>query len=113
MVPKTENEMKGLIAAVRQLERIKKRARALGIFTDDRELLECSGCGLKEDVTFEGLLMTYDKNATLLEDSGLRFNRIDETSYACPACGAMVRVEDETTIQLVEEEEKPRKKIVF
>jgi hypothetical protein len=49
----------GLIAAVRQLEQTKQQARALGIFTDDRELLECPSCGLLEDVTAEGLLVTY------------------------------------------------------
>lgn len=32
----------------RQLEQIKQRAEALGIFTDDRELLECPNCGLLE-----------------------------------------------------------------
>jgi len=31
----------GLIAAVRQLKQAKQQARALGIFTGDRELLEC------------------------------------------------------------------------
>jgi hypothetical protein len=31
----------GLIAAVRRLEQVKQQARGLGIFTDDRELLEC------------------------------------------------------------------------
>ena len=32
----------------RQLEQVKQRAEALGIFTDDRELLECPNCGLRE-----------------------------------------------------------------
>jgi type I restriction enzyme M protein len=35
----------GLIEAVRQLEQAKQQARALGIFTDDRELLECPNFG--------------------------------------------------------------------
>ena len=53
--------MDDLIPLVRELERIKQRARALGMFTDDRELLECPKCGLMEDVTAVGLLITYPK----------------------------------------------------
>jgi len=50
-----------LIPLVRDLERIKQQARALGMFTDDRELLECPRCGLLEDVTAVGLLIAYPK----------------------------------------------------
>ena len=39
-----------------RLQALKKQAQTLGIFTNDRELLECPACGLKEDVTFEGML---------------------------------------------------------
>ena len=39
LTPKAKSGMKGLIAIVRQLERIKREGRAFGIFTDDRELL--------------------------------------------------------------------------
>ena len=53
-----KNEMDDLIALARQLEQVKHQARALGIFTNDRELLECSSCGLLEDVTAEGQLVT-------------------------------------------------------
>ena len=90
MCPKAKSGMKGLIAIVRQLEKIKQEARALGIFTEDRKLLECPDCGLMEDVTINGLLITYPRNSSLIEDSGLRFVRIDETRYTCPACGATV-----------------------
>jgi hypothetical protein len=34
-----------------QLAGLQKRAKALGVFTNDRELLECPRCGLLEDVT--------------------------------------------------------------
>jgi len=78
---------RGLIAAGRQLEQIKAQARALGIFTDDREFLECPSCGLLEDVTSEGLLVTYPKDCVDLEDCGLRFEQVRETSFACPTCG--------------------------
>ena len=83
--------MDGLIAAVRQLEQAKQQARALGIFTDDRELLECPSCGLLEDVTAEGLLVTYPNTSEEVNDSGLRFIPADESSFACPSCGTKVK----------------------
>ena len=55
--------MDGLTTLTRQLEQVKAQARALGIFTDDRELLECPNCGLLEDVTAKGLLVTYPKDS--------------------------------------------------
>lgn len=87
--------MNGLIASVRQLEEVKRQARALGMFVDGRDLLECPSCGLWEDVTCEGVLLTYHKDSSLQEDTGLRFKVIDETRFECPACGATVRAVDE------------------
>jgi rubredoxin len=83
--------MNGLVAAVRELERVRQQARALGIFTDDRELLECPACGLLEDVTSEGLLVTYLKDSGDMKDCGLRFSQVDETSFECPKCGTKVK----------------------
>ena len=83
--------MNGLIAVVRQLEQVKQRARALGIFTDDRELLECPKCGLLEDVTSVGLLVTYPKDSADLKDCGLRFKQVGETRFACPTCGSRIK----------------------
>ena len=83
--------MKDLIATVRQLEKVKQQARALGIFTDDRELLECPSCGLQEDVTSEGLLVTYPKDSADLKDCGLRFRPVRRNSFACPACGTRIK----------------------
>ena len=83
--------MDGLIAALRQLEQAKQQARTLGIFTDDRELLECPSCGLLEDVTAEGVLVTYPKDSADLKDCGLRFHPVDETRFACPKCGTSIK----------------------
>lgn len=83
--------MNGLIAAVRELEKVRQQGRALGIFTDDRELLECPKCGLLEDVTFEGLLVTYPKTSEEVKDSSLRFRSVDETSFECPSCGTRIK----------------------
>ena len=80
----------GLIAAVRKLEQVKKQARALGIFTADRELFECPACGFLEDVTADGLLVTYPKDSAALNDSGLRFRPVSETNFECPKCGTKV-----------------------
>ncbi len=88
---KNDNGMKGLIAAVRQLEQVKRQARALGMFTDDRELLECPNCGLLEDVTAKGLLVTYPKDSVDLENCGLRFRPVDETRFVCPKCGTRIK----------------------
>ena len=86
-----QDGMNGLSAAVRQLEQAKQQARVLGIFTDDRELLECPSCGLLEDVTFEGLLVTYPKDSADLKDCGLRFRPVGETRFDCPSCGTRIK----------------------
>jgi predicted RNA-binding Zn-ribbon protein involved in translation (DUF1610 family) len=82
-----------LVDLARQLEQVKQQAKALGIFTDDRELLECPSCGLLEDVTAEGLLVTYVKDSADLKDCGLRFRPVDEISFECPSCGTKLKAE--------------------
>jgi len=83
--------MDGLTALIRQLEQVRAQARALGIFTDDRELLECPNCGLLEDVTAKGLLVTYPKDSVDLKDCGLRFRPVNKTRFACPKCGTRIK----------------------
>lgn len=75
--------MDGLTTLIRQLEQVKAQARALGIFTDDRELLE--------DVTAKGLLVTYPKDSLDPKDCGLRFRPVDKTHFACPKCGTRIK----------------------
>ena len=70
----------------RELVRVKKRAEALGIFTDGRELLECSKCDLVEDVAFDGRLITHQRNSENCSDSGLRFEKLNDTTFRCPIC---------------------------
>jgi hypothetical protein len=57
----TANE--NIVSAVRELIALQQQARTLGLFTDDRELLACPVCGLLEDVTSMGLLITYSKDS--------------------------------------------------
>lgn len=80
-----------LVELSRKLAKVKAQARALGIFTDDRELLECPNCGLLEDVTAKGLLVTYPKDSVDLKDCGLRFRPVDKTCFACPKCGTSIK----------------------
>lgn len=86
--------MKALRALASEIVALQKRAQALGMFADDRELLACAKCGLLEDVTFSGFLITL-RPAALDEDTGLRFKELAEGRYRCPVCGATVRDEAE------------------
>ena len=69
---------------------LRKRAKALGAFTDDRELLVCRRCGLMEDVAVTGLLITC-REPDLGQDTGLRFEPVDAKTFRCPACGRLVQ----------------------
>ncbi|MDZ4198631.1 MAG: hypothetical protein U1E27_05005, partial [Kiritimatiellia bacterium] len=67
-----------LCAAIKPLARqwvaLQKRANALGLFANDRELLECPQCGLAEDVAHDGRLITCRETA-IGQDTGLRFTK--------------------------------------
>ena len=76
----------------KELTKIKKQADALGLFTDDRDLLECKFCGLMEDVTFEWILITYIKREDIeyhkMKDSRKRFMETNDPNiFICPECG--------------------------
>ena len=74
-----------------QLVQIKKRASQLGMFTNDRELLECTKCGLAEDVTSDGFLITYRGHSLRPRDSGLRFDELSGQRFRCPSCGVLIK----------------------
>ena len=50
---------------VRHMQPVIEKAEALGIFTHDRELLECQNCGLKEDVRTSDQLITHTEEIRL------------------------------------------------
>ncbi len=77
----------GISKIADELDQVKKQAEALGVFTNDRELLECSKCGLVEDVLTDGRLITYHGDSRKPNDSGLRFKKISEKKFRCPVCG--------------------------
>ena len=90
---KRKGEFDDLYKIAARLQALKKQAKALGMFTDDRELLECQHCGLKEDVTGHGILITYKEDAIIV-DTGLRFPEPDEDGVSCcPGCGGRVQGE--------------------
>ncbi len=85
--------MKDLRALAAQVVALQAKARALGLFADDRELLTCAKCGLQEDVTFSGYLITSRPDSAG-EDTGLRFEELAHGGFRCPACGATACEED-------------------
>jgi hypothetical protein len=79
-----------LRALVADLIALQAKARELGVFPGDRELLECRKCGLMEDVACGGLLFTCHPGS-LDEDTGLRFLDLGVGRFRCPSCGSVVR----------------------
>jgi predicted RNA-binding Zn-ribbon protein involved in translation (DUF1610 family) len=73
-----------------RLAALQEQARSLGVFVDDRELLECPKCGLLEDVAMSGLLITYCP-PDAAKDTGLRFKELSQGRFRCPACGSIVQ----------------------
>src|SRR3989304_2714549 len=85
------NDFHEIRALVRELTKVQERARKLGLFCNDRELLSCSRCGLEEDVTVEGfLIVTNHPNRDA--DTGIRPPAGGEVKdqYRCPGCGKNV-----------------------
>jgi hypothetical protein len=70
-----------------EVEELKAQGRAMGIFVEDRPLLECLKCGLLEDLSDEGLLLTYHRQEGEVQpDTGLRFEQVEPGHFRCPAC---------------------------
>jgi hypothetical protein len=75
-----------IIPSAQEITSIKKQAKALGLFTHDRELLECNKCGFVEDVTSGGRLVTYHRNSQDMKDCALRFEELKGGVFRCPIC---------------------------
>ena len=80
---------KTLYQLASRLAALQEQAQFLGIFPGDRELLECRKCGLLEDVIYTGQLITYRSPAEG-QDTGLRFQKLSQHRFRCPACGSTV-----------------------
>ena len=87
--------LRDLVAAISplaaRLQDIQKKAKELGIFTNDRELLECPHCGLLEDVACDGRLITYRSGDQTFLDTGLRFQEISSRSFRYPRCKSILK----------------------
>jgi len=84
-----------LAALARRIQSLREGARALGLFSEDRGLLSCPACGLQEDVTIEGRLITCDGNVAAGDDLGLRFVESPVGAFVCPRCGSAACREDD------------------
>jgi hypothetical protein len=73
----------------RQIAGLQDQMRQLGMFANDRELLRCKSCGLIEDVTSTGFLITC-RNPELSQDTGRRFEPLAAGRFPCPACSQIV-----------------------
>jgi Zn finger protein HypA/HybF involved in hydrogenase expression len=80
------NDIQGLAS---RLVAVQEQARALGIVTGDRELIECQKCGLLEDVIVTGQPITR-RSSALGRDTGLRYEELSENRFRCPACGSII-----------------------
>ena len=86
--------MEKLRALATEITALQAKARALGLFANDRELLECTNCGLMENVAAAGGGLFTCRPESLDEDTGLRFKELSRNRFRCPACGATVRESD-------------------
>ena len=93
----------------RQLAVVQAEARTLGMFVDDRELLACRRCGLAEDVSIAGLLIT-NCSTDSGEDTGLRFEEITSGKFRCPKCGATVTEASEKTASKTKQAKRKSRK---
>jgi hypothetical protein len=75
-----------------QLCALWKTAKKHGVFLEDRELLHCKKCGLKEDVAFDGRLMVCRTIDPLHKNTGLVFKEIGQDRFRCPGCGRIMKV---------------------
>ncbi|HUH86878.1 MAG TPA: hypothetical protein VL003_02355 [Pusillimonas sp.] len=84
--------------ASEKLRELHAHATSLGLFTCDRELLACPSCGMQEDVTIEGMLITHDFKSLDVSDSGLRFTERQNGHFSCPRCCADIVAGDNQTM---------------
>lgn len=82
-----------LHALAAEVVALQAKARELGVFANDRGLLECPHCGLLENVACGGRLFTC-RPESLAEDTGLRFKELRQGRFRCPSCGSIVRETD-------------------
>jgi hypothetical protein len=89
-MPSDYNDLlKAILPPAVEIQALQAQMRALGLFAHDRELLNCSRCGLLEDVAMGGKLITC-RPTVFGSDTGLRFMEIIKGAWRCPSCAATV-----------------------
>lgn len=78
--------VKKISPIMEQFKTLQVQAKALGMFTNHRNLAECSDCQLFEDVTVDGLLLVI-RGENYNIDTGLRFKELNDNAVQCPECG--------------------------
>lgn len=80
---------KKLFKLANEIVKLKEKAKKLGMFADDRELLECSKCGLMEDVDIRGMLFTVFRKSPY-KDTGMEFKEMKNGRFRCPNCKEII-----------------------
>lgn len=80
--------MEKIRSVAEQIIDLRKRLKEMGGPDYDRELLNCRKCGLVEDVTVGGALITvFEKDIKYgADDTMLRFAEVGGGVYECPNC---------------------------
>ncbi len=89
---RADPNLDGIMKMAREIVKLKEICRELGMFVDDRELLECPYCWLQENVDIGGFhLVTLPLDRK--KDTGLRFTQIGRSGrrWRCPNCGREFR----------------------
>ena len=86
----------------KEIKRYQDQAKAQGLFAHDRGLLDCTRCGLTEDVQPDNRLTTFWRHGDVTHDTGLRFKELPNGQWQCPHCQAIVCFDshfDTTTLE--------------
>jgi hypothetical protein len=86
MAEKSNRKEERLYSMAEAISELNLKLTALGGFDNSRKLLSCPACGLFEDVTFEGMLITAEP-VDPKADTGLRFVKVNDEEWECPDCG--------------------------
>jgi len=89
-----EDLIRSLRPLAKELVKLQRQMKAMGLFTDDRDLVKCPRCPLEEDVTADGRLVTA--RAPLYEETGLQFKVLDRKKirFQCPCCKCKFRASE-------------------
>ncbi len=87
----TSSQQKALLKSfrsfAREIKRHQDQAKGQGLFVHDRSLLDCTHCGLTEDLQPDNRLTTFWWHGDFTFDTGLRFKELSNDQWQCPHCG--------------------------